>query len=110
MHVTGSLLVASSVNAHKIFHNEFGCNPLDYHSLLTKIGFTCLLSTAESSQTNKAQSYTRQIYGVRKYLLNAVNITRTHIHAPWSYMIYTYQTQNNRMYFGPRKLLSFLIK
>ena len=49
---------------------------------ITKMGFTCL-STAESNQTNKAQSYTRiQIYGVHKYLLNAVNITRTHPFAP----------------------------
>ena len=110
MHFSSSFSIASRVNAHNILYIEFGYNPLDYHSLLTEIRFTCL-STAESSQTNKAQSYTRQICGVCKYLLNAVNITRTHTHAPWSHMIYhTYQTQNNRMSFGQRKLLSFLIK
>ena len=66
-----------------------------------------LLSTAKSSQTNKAQSYTRQIYGVGKYLLNAVNIA--HTHTSFGHIIHKYQRKNS-MSFGQRKLLSFLIK
>ena len=43
------------------------------------MGFACL-STDKPSQTNQAQSYTVQISGVCKYLLNVVNITQTLVH------------------------------